>query len=243
MAVPHGLLLPDHGADVGFRRGVGNDSSDRGRSCRQGRESGVRALPAAPGHHAYANRAGGFCYLNNTALAAQYLRPTHERGVILDIGVHHGNGTQGIFYRRADVPTVSVHADPLDYNPFYWGGAGGHGEDAGQGFNHDLPVAIGSGDDAWRAALEGAPEHIQSYAPKALVIALGLDAHESDPLHGGKVTQAGFARIAEDIASLSLATVIVQEGGYLTEHLADNLAMFLAAYEGALELPVKTPEP
>ena len=77
-----------------------------------------------------------------------------------------------------------------------------------------------------------------------LVIALGLDAHEADPLKGGTVTQAGFARIAEQVASLGLPTVIVQEGGYLTEHLPDNLAMFLTSYEGALSVPVheETPE-
>ncbi|MBC8037355.1 MAG: histone deacetylase family protein [Rhizobiales bacterium] len=198
----------------------------------------VYALCRPPGHHAYGNRAGGFCYLNNSALAAQYMRSTHERAVILDIDVHHGNGTQGIFYQRPDVLTVSIHADPTDYYPFYWGGAAETGEGEGQGFNLNLPLPVGSGDDAWLAALEKALERIRAYDPGVLVIALGLDAHETDPLKGGTVTQAGFARIAGEIAALSLPTVIVQEGGYLTEHLSDNLAMFLTAYEGALQLPV-----
>jgi acetoin utilization deacetylase AcuC-like enzyme len=205
-------------------------------------EAVAYALCRPPGHHAYPNRAGGFCYLNNTALAAQRLRGTHERVAILDIDVHHGNGTQGVFYRRADVLTVSIHADPTDYYPFYWGSAAETGEGHGEGFNLNLPLAVGSGDDEWLSALDEALTHIGEYAPGALVIALGLDAHEADPLKGGKVTQAGFARLAERIASLALPTVIVQEGGYLTEHLSDNLAMFLSAYEGAHELPVKSLE-
>ncbi len=201
-------------------------------------ESVVYALCRPPGHHAYGNRAGGFCYLNNSALAAQYLRCAHERVAILDIDVHHGNGTQGIFYRRPDVLTVSIHADPVDYYPFYWGGAAETGENEGEGFNLNLPLPVGSGDDAWLSTLAKALERIGAYDPGILVIALGLDAHEADPLKGGTVTQAGFARMAGEIASLSLPAVIVQEGGYLTEHLSDNLAMFLAAYEGALQLPV-----
>lgn len=201
-------------------------------------ESATYALCRPPGHHAYADRAGGFCYLNNTALAAQYLRAAHERVAILDIDVHHGNGTQGIFYQRPDVLTVSIHADPMAYYPYYWGGAAETGENEGKGFNLNLPLPVGSGDNAWLKALETGLNRIQAHEPGALVIALGLDAHEADPLKGGTVTQAGFARIAGEIASLSLPTVIVQEGGYLTEHLPDNLAMFLAAYEGALQMPV-----
>jgi acetoin utilization deacetylase AcuC-like enzyme len=197
-------------------------------------EQVVYALCRPPGHHAYANRAGGFCYLNNSALAAEQLRTMHERVAILDIDVHHGNGTQAIFYKRSDVLTVSIHADPDSFYPFYWGSAEEEGEGEGQGYNLNLPVAVGSGDDVWLRELDLALAKIDSFNPGALVIALGLDAHESDPLKGGSVTQAGFARIAEQIASLGLPSVIVQEGGYLTEHLADNLAMFLTAYEGAL---------
>lgn len=197
------------------------------------------ALCRPPGHHAYSNRASGFCYLNNTALAAQHLLSSHDRVAILDVDVHHGNGTQGIFYRRPDVLTVSIHADPTAYYPYYWGGANEAGEGPGDGFNLNLPLPVGGGDDAWLAELETALARISEFQPGALVIALGLDAHENDPLKGGKVTQGGFARIAEQIASLSLPTVIVQEGGYMTEHLSDNLAMFLSAYEGVHNVPVE----
>ena len=196
------------------------------------------ALCRPPGHHAYRNRAGGFCYLNNSALAAQHLRTVHDRVAILDVDVHHGNGTQSVFWRQPDVLTVSIHADPDEYYPYYWGGAEEDGDEKGKGYNLNLPLPVRSGDDAWLGALDVALKRIADYRPGVLVIALGLDAHEADPLQGGSVTQAGFARIAEQIASLSLPTVIVQEGGYLTEHLPDNLAMFLTAYEGALSLPV-----
>ncbi len=200
--------------------------------CLKG-ESVTYALCRPPGHHAYANKAGGFCYLNNSALVAQQLRSVHERVAILDVDVHHGNGTQAIFYHRPDVLTVSIHANPAVYYPYYWGGAAEAGESQGTGYNLNLPVDVGAGDDQWLATLDTALARIAEYRPGALVIALGLDAHEADPLKGGSVTQGGFARIAEQIASLCLPTVIVQEGGYLTEHLSDNLAMFLAAYEGA----------
>ncbi len=206
--------------------------------CLLGGDSVVYALCRPPGHHAYSNRAGGFCYLNNAALAAQQLRTGKDRIAILDIDVHHGNGTQAIFAARADVLTVSIHADPAEFYPFYYGTAGETGEGEGLGYNLNLPVPVGSGDDVWLAALDTALARIQDYAPGALVIALGLDGHEADPLKGGALTTAGLARLAHQIASLGLPTVIVQEGGYLTEHLSDNLAMFLTAYEGALQVPV-----
>lgn len=193
------------------------------------------ALCRPPGHHAYAERASGFCYLNNAGLAAQALRAVHERVAILDIDVHHGNGTQALFYNRPDVFTVSIHADPEAFYPFYWGSAAERGEGLGKGFNLNIPVAVQSGDDIWMAALETALERILEYDPGALVISLGLDAHEADPLKGGAVTQGGFANFAAAIASLEIPAVIVQEGGYLTDHLGDNLAMFLSAYEGAQE--------
>lgn len=193
------------------------------------------ALCRPPGHHAYGNRGSGFCYLNNAGLAAQSLRSAHDRVAILDIDVHHGNGTQSLFYARPDVLTVSIHADPAEFYPFYWGSAAETGETEGTGYNLNIPVAVRSGDDVWFKALETALERILAYDSGALVIALGLDAHEADPLKGGAVTQAGFANMAAAIASLDLPTVIVQEGGYLTEHLADNLSMFLSAFEGARE--------
>ncbi len=196
-----------------------------------GGEPMAYALCRPPGHHAYADRAGGFCYLNNTALAAEFLRGSHERVAVLDIDVHHGNGTQSIFYARDDVLTVSVHADPAKFYPFYYGYEDQSGSGPGTGFNLNIPVPVKSDDEVWLGAVQHALEAISEYEPGALVIALGLDAHESDPLQGGAMTTEGFTRLARAIAGLKLPTVIVQEGGYQSEVLAENLASFLGTYE------------
>jgi acetoin utilization deacetylase AcuC-like enzyme len=189
------------------------------------------ALCRPPGHHAYADLAGGFCFLNNTAIAAQYLRAAgHERVAILDVDVHHGNGTQGIFYARGDVLTVSIHADPAEYYPFFWGYAHERGEGAGEGANLNLPMPLGSADAAWLAAGEQALQRIAVFAPDVLVVALGLDASEHDPLKGLRVTTEGFGKMASLIASMQLPTLLVQEGGYLGPGLGENLSAFLAAF-------------
>ena len=171
------------------------------------------ALCRPPGHHAYADMAGGFCFLNNTAIAAQRLRAAHQRVAVLDVDVHHGNGTQGIFYERADVLTISIHADPADYYPYFWGHAHDTGEGAGKGFNLNLPQPLGSPDVPWLAAGDQALARIAEFAPTALVVALGLNASESDPLQSLKVTGAGFHAMARKIAGLDLLTVLVQEAG------------------------------
>lgn len=189
------------------------------------------ALCRPPGHHAYADMAGGFCFLNNTAVAAQRLRTTHARVAVLDVDVHHGNGTQGIFYERADVLTVSIHADPNNYYPYFWGHAHEHGAAAGAGYNLNLPLPLGSPDPVWLAAGDTAFARLSEFAPTALVVALGLDASESDPLQGLKVSGAGFHAMAAKIARLGLPTVLVQEGGYLSDDLGRNLVQFLAGFE------------
>lgn len=190
------------------------------------------ALCRPPGHHAFADVAGGFCFFNNSAIAAQTLRSNASRVAILDVDLHHGNGTQGIFYARPDVLTVSIHADPVRFYPFFWGHAGERGAAAGLGYNLNLPLARKSGDEAFLAALADAVVRIEAYAPDALVVALGLDAFEGDPFGGLSVTTPGFSRIGEAIAKLGLPTTIVQEGGYLCDALSDNLAAFLGGFEG-----------
>ncbi len=175
--------------------------------------------------------AGGFCFLNNSAIAAAHLRLTHECVAVLDVDVHHGNGTQGIFYERPDVLTVSIHADPAFYYPYVWGYAHERGEGAGLGANFNIPLPLGSGDDAYLAAFERAVRTIRAFAPGALVVALGLDASEHDPLAGLAVTTNGFRRIGAAIARLGLPTVLVQEGGYLSDILATNLTEVFAGFE------------
>jgi acetoin utilization deacetylase AcuC-like enzyme len=189
------------------------------------------ALCRPPGHHAYADMAGGFCFLNNTAIAAQRLRGKHARVAVLDVDVHHGNGTQGIFFERDDVLTVSIHADPSHYYPYFWGHAHETGAGKGLGCNLNLPLPLGSPDKSWLDAGDRALSRIREFAPTALVVALGLDASESDPLQGLKVTGAGFHAMAARIAGLALPTVLVQEGGYLSDDLGRNLVQFLSGFE------------
>ena len=196
-------------------------------------EDAAYALCRPPGHHAYADMAGGFCFFNNSAVAASHLRLKYERVAILDVDVHHGNGTQGIFYERPDVLTVSIHADPTAYYPFVWGYAHERGAGAGLGANLNIPLPLGTGDDGYIQALAEADKTIRAFAPGALVIALGLDASEHDPLAGLAVTTPGFRRIGAAIAKMGLPTVFVQEGGYLSDILGANLTAVLGGFEEA----------
>jgi len=189
------------------------------------------ALCRPPGHHAYADRANGFTYLNNAAIAAQYLRRQHPRVAILDVDVHHGNGTQGIFWRRSDVLTLSLHGDPHFCTPFFTGHAHERGEGEGLGYNLNYPLARGTGTDDYLHALARACQAIRDFQPGALVVALGLDAHERDPYKALAVSTEGFARITGEIARLGLPTVFVQEGGYLSPDLPLNLASALRGFE------------
>ena len=197
-----------------------------------GKEHLAYALCRPPGHHAYADLAGGFCFLNNVAIAAQFARRTHERVAILDVDVHHGNGTQDIFYERSDVLTVSMHADPSDFYPFFWGYDNETGEGSGEGYNLNIPLEKHSDDAVFLQALNGAIEKIQEFDPGILIIALGLDASEADPLRGLSVTTDGFNQVGKTIAKAGFPTVFVQEGGYLSDLLTDNLAAVLS---GAME--------
>lgn len=188
------------------------------------------ALARPPGHHAYADLAGGFCFLNNSAIAAQMLRGHHDRVAIIDVDVHHGNGTQGIFYHRDDVMTVSLHSDPETYYPFMCGYAHEVGEGAGRGYNLNVPLAKSTTDDAYLIALDTALDAVRAFSAGAVVVALGLDAHEDDPLKGMSLSTNGFHRIGQRMAALDLPTVIIQEGGYLCDALGDNLAAFISGF-------------
>jgi acetoin utilization deacetylase AcuC-like enzyme len=186
------------------------------------------ALCRPPGHHAYAARAGGHCYLNNAAIAVEQLRRAGlSRVAVLDIDSHHGNGTQGIFWSRADVLTVSVHGDPNRYYPWFVGHAGERGAGAGQNCNLNLPLAIGSDDSAWLAAIATGIAAVQRFDPQALVVSLGFDASVHEPLNALSVSDDGFARAGAAIAGLRLRTLLVQEGGYAVDHLGRLLTRFL----------------
>jgi len=190
-------------------------------------------LSRPPGHHAFGDLAGGFCFLNNSGIAAERLLKAGKRPAILDVDVHHGNGTQGIFYERGDVLTVSIHADPVRFYPFFWGHGHERGEGQGRGCNLNLPLARGTGDDDYLKTLETAFHHIRAFGADVLIVALGLDAYEKDPLKGLAITTPGFSRIGTAIAGLGLPTLLVQEGGYLSEELGQNLTSFLKGFQDA----------
>lgn len=190
------------------------------------------ALSRPPGHHAFGDLAGGFCFLNNAGIAAERLRAAGLRPAILDVDVHHGNGTQGIFYGRDDVLTISLHADPARFYPFFWGHAQERGEGRGTGCNLNLPLPRGTDDVAYLAALEIALERVGSFGTEVLVVALGLDASIDDPFKGFAVTQDGFARIGAAIAKAGLPTLFVQEGGYVSPSLGANLTRTLTGFQG-----------
>ena len=147
-------------------------------------ERAVYALSRPPGHHAFADLAGGFCFLNNSGIAAERLRAAGLRPAILDVDVHHGNGTQGMFYGRGDMLTVSIHADPARFYPFFWGHAQERGTGAGLGANLNLPLARGTDDMGYLAALDIALRRIAGFGAEVIVVALGLDAHVDDPFRG-----------------------------------------------------------
>ncbi|HEY8567279.1 MAG TPA: histone deacetylase family protein [Beijerinckiaceae bacterium] len=197
-----------------------------------GTDGAAYALCRPPGHHAYADSAGGFCFLNNSGIAAERLRARLGGPVaILDVDVHHGNGTQGMFYARADVLTVSIHADPSNYFPFFTGYADETGTGPGLGWNRNLPLPHGSGDRVFLDAVEAGLEAAARVRPTALVIALGLDASDEDPIGALKVTTEGFARLGRLLATFGGPVVLVQEGGYLCEALPRNLVAVLGAFD------------
>jgi len=195
-----------------------------------GGERAVFALSRPPGHHAFADLAGGFCYLNNSAIAAQRLTDAGRRVAILDVDLHHGNGTQGIFYDRGDVLTISIHAHPERYYPFFWGYPGETGSGAGLGANLNLCLERGTGDAGFLAALDRGMQAASDWGADTLVLALGLDAFEGDPFAGLAVTTPGFGQIGRAVAGMRMPTLIVQEGGYLCPELGQNLRAVLSGF-------------
>lgn len=189
------------------------------------------ALCRPPGHHAYAGRAGGHCYLNNAAVAAERLRGRGAaRVAVLDIDAHHGNGTQHLFWRRDDVVVASVHGDPGSYYPWFVGHEGERGAGPGAGCNLNLPLPRGASDDSWLAAVAAACGFVRRCGVDALVVSLGFDASEAEPLAFLSVSRDGFGRAGEAVAGLGVPTALVQEGGYAVERLGDLLVAFLEGF-------------
>ena len=188
------------------------------------------ALCRPPGHHCGRDYLGGYCYLNNAAIAAEAAVAAGKRVAILDVDYHHGNGTQDIFYARGDVLFVSIHADPrMDY-PYYWGHADETGEGEGEAMTLNLPLPRGAGLAAYLPALEAALERIASVAPDLLVVSYGADTFIGDPISHFRLETPDYADLARRIAGLALPTLIVMEGGYAVDALGANTASFLEGF-------------
>ena len=194
-------------------------------------ERGAFVLSRPPGHHAGADFYGGYCFLNNAALAAQHMLDDGARRVaILDLDYHHGNGTQSIFYGRNDVLFISIHADPRFEYPFYLGHADEHGVDAGLGANLNLPLPRGTDYATWALALETALGAIGRFGAETLVVSLGMDTFEGDPISGFHLRSADYLRVGERLAKVQLPTVLVFEGGYAVAEVGVNTVNVLQAF-------------
>jgi acetoin utilization deacetylase AcuC-like enzyme len=189
------------------------------------------ALSRPPGHHAGADFFGGYCFLNNAALAAQHLRNAGMQKVaVLDVDYHHGNGTQAIFYDRPDVYFASIHGDPRTEYPFYLGHADETGSGAGLGANLNLPLPRGTDYATWAQALETALAGIAKFGADALVVSLGMDTFEGDPISGFKLTTQDYLRLGERLARAGLPTVFVFEGGYAVDAVGVNAVNVLQGF-------------
>jgi acetoin utilization deacetylase AcuC-like enzyme len=171
------------------------------------------ACTRPPGHHATRRAYGGSCYLNNTAAAAARLRSAGSSPVaVIDVDAHHGNGTQAIFWDDEEVLTGSVHVDPAaGWFPHFLGFEDERG--AGDS-NRNVALPPGAGDDVWAEAVTGLASWARERGAEALVVALGVDAADTDPASPLAVTAAGFRAAGRALGALGLPTVLVQEGGY-----------------------------
>jgi len=194
----------------------------------QGNERALYVLARPPGHHAERGRCGGYSYFNNAALAADRLASLGKVAV-LDLDVHHGNGTQHLFYDRPDVFVASIHGDPEHLFPHFSGYADETGTGPGLGFNRNWPLPPGTDGKAYRPALAAALESVGNFGPSFLVVSFGTDAHEADPIGGFKLPLDFFGETGQAVRQLNLPTLIVQEGGYNLQTIGACVAGFLMA--------------
>ncbi len=197
-----------------------------------GNQKVTYALCRPPGHHASSNLYGGYCYLNNAAVAANWLVQQGQRVAIVDIDYHHGNGTQEIFYGRAEVLFCSLHADPFNEYPFFWGHGDEYGEGAGRNYNFNYPLPRHTGQDLYLRVLDEALNKVRLFVPDILVISLGLDILSGDPAGSFDLTIDSLPVIGARFGELALTTVVVQEGGYNIPVLGPAIAAFFTGLLG-----------
>ncbi len=197
-----------------------------------GGERAAFALCRPPGHHAHDDLYGGYCFLNNAAIAAQAFRDDGAKRVaILDVDFHHGNGTQDIFYDRNDVLFLSLHGAPEDAYPHFLGYSDERGKGKGEGFNINYPMPRGTKFAKWKAALDDSIRQIRKFKPDVLVVSLGVDAFKDDPVSFFKLTSHDFTLCGRAISKLKLPTLFVMEGGYAIEAIGINTVNVLEGFE------------
>jgi acetoin utilization deacetylase AcuC-like enzyme len=212
------------------RRGA--DCAVAGAQALLGGERAAFALTRPPGHHAGHDFFGGYCFLNNAAIAAQALRDGGlQKVAVLDLDYHHGNGTQAIFYERGDVFFGSIHGDPHTEYPYYLGYAEETGSGAGAGCNLNLPLPRGTGFARWREALAEALAAIRGFGAEAIVLSLGVDTFEGDPISGFGLRSDDYLRVGEDLARAGLPVLFVFEGGYAVAEVGRNTVNVLQGFE------------
>ena len=195
-------------------------------------EKSVFALCRPPGHHASKDQYGGYCFFNNVAIAAEKLKEKGAKRIfILDIDFHHGNGTQAIFYDRSDVFFVSLHGDPKNAFPHFLGHADEKGSGEGVGYNCNYPMPPGTPYDVWTKSLDDSISKIQNFSPEALIVSLGVDTYENDPISFFKLKSDDFFDVGRKIASINLPTLFVMEGGYAIKEIGVNTVNTLKGFE------------
>ena len=195
-------------------------------------EKSVFALCRPPGHHASKDQYGGYCFFNNVAIAVEKLKEKGAKRIfILDIDFHHGNGTQAIFYDRSDVFFVSLHGDPKDAFPHFLGHADEKGSGEGLGYNCNYPMPPGTPYDVWTKSLDDSISKIQNFSPDALIVSLGVDTYEKDPISFFKLKSDDFFDVGRKIASINLPTLFVMEGGYAIKEIGVNTVNTLKGFE------------
>ena len=194
------------------------------RRIREHRDS-VYCLSRPPGHHAGAATMGGYCYLNNAAVAAAELSP--EKVAILDIDAHHGNGTQEIFYSDGRVLTCSIHGDPKTRYPYAWGFADEEGEGPGKGLNVNVPLPDSSDGTKWIPAIVGLLDSIRAFDPSYLIVSLGVDGLKEDDGGGFRLKLQDFSKAGSLVADANVPTAIIQEGGYHLDLMGRCVRAFL----------------
>lgn len=193
-----------------------------------------------PGHHALRAMSGGYCYFNNAAVAAvhlQNLQGGHEekaspaKVAILDVDFHHGNGTQEIFYEDNTVLYVSIHHTPDGAYPYFTGFEDERGSGRGEGYNVNYPLPSGTTESEYSEILAQALDVIKKFEPQYLIISLGFDTFSEDPISSFKLGETYYTKMAEQISSLSLPTLLLTEGGYSVEKLGTLLANFILGWK------------